>query len=764
MGYIFISYSHQDNGQVLLALDTMRQHKYQIWYDEKDIQAATQWTDTLADSITNCAVFMPFVSDSYGVSEQCMREIRHAVRKNKPIVPVFLTDKHTLPEKLNYKLEDWQGFTLQNATPDAFAAWLDKQTVFQTCREAADSVSNLVLVTERPMSPTPYFVGRDDILDAIEAAFRDGDDIVNVYGMGGIGKSEICRKFFRDRAPGLVTRAGWLTWRDTLQNTLYAQFPDIREDNAARYAQLARNYVNDAGHDLLLVVDNADTLTPDDVRELSQLQCRLLVTSRRRQGRFQHIPAATLPPEQCRILYRRALLRDDTISDASPDDDALTEILRLAAWHTLTVELLAKTQRAAGLDTAELLRELRDTGFDLSGEDIEYLHNPETASKDIDPECPFIEHMSRIFDLSQLRDAKRGAEALRALQGMSLLSPNTLIPVKTVKAWLDLPNLNGVNKAADLGWLNKEQQPDKVWYVSIHPVIAAVVWHTEPPEADYVDAIAGRLYKAMCYEPTEVFVTRLPILEHAIALHRVAKSMDLQMENYGGMLHQIGYLVDEQGNYASALEWYQKARRMRERVLGTDHPDTATTYNNIAAVYYAQGNYASALERFQKALRISERVLGTDHPDTANIYGGIALVYYAQGDYASALECYQKALRIVEGVLGTDHLDTAATYTGIALVYDAQGDYASALEWFQKALTIFERVLGTDHPSTATTYHNIGTNYFKQGDFREALQWLEKALAIRLRVLGEKHPLTKSTQDWIDAAQRALSGESENAP
>ena len=682
MGYIFISYSHQDNGQVLPALDTMRQHKYQIWYDEKDIQAATQWTDTLADSITNCAVFMPFISDSYGASEQCMREIRHAVRKGKPIVPVFLTDKHTLPEKLNYKLEDWHGFTLRNATPDAFAAWLDRQDVFQNCREAeaADSVSNFVLVTERPMSPTPYFVGRDDILDAIEAAFRGDDNIVNVYGMGGIGKSEICRKFFRDRAPGLVTRVGWLTWRDTLQNTLYAKFPDIREDNAARYAQLARNYVNDAGRDLLLVVDNADTLTPDDVRELSQLQCRLLVTSRRRQGRFQHIPAATLPPEQCRILYNRALLQDDTISDASPDDDALTEILRLAAWHTLTVELLAKTQRAAGLDTPELLQELKDTGFDLSGEDIEYLHNPETASDDIDPECPFIEHMSRIFDLSQLRDAKRGAEALRALQGMSLLSPNTLIPVKTVKAWLDLPNLNGVNKAADLGWLNKEQQPDKVWYVSIHPVIAAVVGHTEPPEAEYVDAVAGRLYKAMCYEPTEVFVTRLPILEHAIALHRVAKSMELQTESYAGMLHQMGYLNYYQGNYASALEWCQKALTIVERVLGTDHPDTASTYNNIAAVY------------------------------------------------------------------------------------DDMGDYASALEWYQKALGIRERVLGTDHPDTATTYHNIGTNYFEQGDFREALQWLEKALAIHLRVLGEKHPSTKSTQDWIDAAQRALSGDTQNAP
>ena len=265
--------------------------------------------------------------------------------------------------------------------------------------------------------------------------------------------------------------------------------------------------------------------------------------------------------------------------------------------------------------------------------------------------------------------------------------------------------------------------------------------------------------------------------------------------------NDIGFVYDDLGGYASALDWYQKALRIRETVLGKDHPDTATTYNNIALVYYNQGDYARALDWYQKALRIRESVLGTDHPDTATIYNNIGLAYNNQGDYASALECYMQDLRISERVLGTDHPDTATTYNNIGLVYknqgdyasalewymkdlhiservlgadhpntaitydnigqvyNEQGDYASALEWYQKALRIRESVLGTDHPSTATTYNNIGTLYFERGNFREALKWLEKALAIQLKVLGAEHPWTKNTQEWIDDARRALSGD-----
>ena len=92
---------------------------------------------------------------------------------------------------------------------------------------------------------------------------------------------------------------------------------------------------------------------------------------------------------------------------------------------------------------------------------------------------------------------------------------------------------------------------------------------------------------------------------------------------------------------------YIKAIERKEKVLGTEHPSTATSYNNIGEVYREQGNYGKALEYHLKALATREKVLGTEHSDTAQSYNNIGLVYYEQGDYSKALEYHQKALAIM---------------------------------------------------------------------------------------------------------------------
>ena len=213
--------------------------------------------------------------------------------------------------------------------------------------------------------------------------------------------------------------------------------------------------------------------------------------------------------------------------------------------------------------------------------------------------------------------------------------------------------------------------------------------------------------------------------------------------------NNIGVIYYNQGNYAKALEYHEKALDIRERVLGPNHPDTAQSYNNIGLVYYNQGDYAKALEYYGKALDIYERVLGTDHPDTAAAYCNIALVYHGQGDYTKALEYHRKALDISERVLGPNHPDTARSYINIGVVYKRQGDYAKALEYYGKALDIWERVLGPDHPYTAASYNNIGLVNCEQGNYAKALEYHKKALDIRERKLDPNHPDTASSYNNI---------------
>ncbi len=60
--------------------------------------------------------------------------------------------------------------------------------------------------------------------------------------------------------------------------------------------------------------------------------------------------------------------------------------------------------------------------------------------------------------------------------------------------------------------------------------------------------------------------------------------------------------------------------------MGKEHPDTATTYNNIAGVYYAQGEYEKALEWYDRALKIYEKVFGKQHPHTIKIVNNMQFV------------------------------------------------------------------------------------------------------------------------------------------
>ena len=213
--------------------------------------------------------------------------------------------------------------------------------------------------------------------------------------------------------------------------------------------------------------------------------------------------------------------------------------------------------------------------------------------------------------------------------------------------------------------------------------------------------------------------------------------------------NNIGTTYHYLGNHPKALEYFFKDLAISEKVLGKEHPDTATSYNNIGQVYYSQGEYPKALEYFFKALDIREKVLGKEHPSTATSYNNIGLTYHSQGDYTKALEYHFKALDIKEKVLGKEHPFTATTYNNIGQVYYSQGDYTKALEYYFKDLAICEKVLGKEHPSTATSYNNIGLVYKQQGDYTKALEYYFKDLAICEKVLGKEHPDTATSYNNI---------------
>src|SRR5262249_51873442 len=64
---------------------------------------------------------------------------------------------------------------------------------------------------------------------------------------------------------------------------------------------------------------------------------------------------------------------------------------------------------------------------------------------------------------------------------------------------------------------------------------------------------------------------------------------------------------------------YQRSLTIYEQVLGPEHPDTASTLNNLALLYKNQGRYEEAERLCQRSLTIYEQVFGPDHPKTVTV-------------------------------------------------------------------------------------------------------------------------------------------------
>ena len=124
--------------------------------------------------------------------------------------------------------------------------------------------------------------------------------------------------------------------------------------------------------------------------------------------------------------------------------------------------------------------------------------------------------------------------------------------------------------------------------------------------------IGNILYKMQKYE--EAIIEYKKVIDsdllHSV-IHNIANSY-LMLENLDG-----------------AIEFYNKALKIQENVLGYEHVSTATSYNNIGSVYKSLGDYKKALE------------LNPNYPEALNNLGNLLT---ENNNYQEALKCYKGAI------------------------------------------------------------------------------------------------------------------------
>jgi tetratricopeptide (TPR) repeat protein len=290
---------------------------------------------------------------------------------------------------------------------------------------------------------------------------------------------------------------------------------------------------------------------------------------------------------------------------------------------------------------------------------------------------------------------------------------------------------------------------------------------------------------------------RLGEFNQAEELYNILLEQTSDEREQGFLFYQLGWLKDNQGNYAKAIELYEKSIEINKETLSENHPDLATSYNNlglvydnlgkhfealsyyeralaiyqisspidhrslaasynnIGSVYDIMNEYSQALSHYSKALEIYQKNLPANHPDLAKSYKNTGLVYNKMGEHSKALSCYRKALEIEQKTLPEKHPSLATSYYNIAGLYYSMKEYSKAQSHFEKALEIFDKT-STNHPNLATFYSNIGHVYYAMGEYAKALSCFERALNIKQYSLPSNHPSIKELQEKIENIKKNL--------
>ena len=194
----------------------------------------------------------------------------------------------------------------------------------------------------------------------------------------------------------------------------------------------------------------------------------------------------------------------------------------------------------------------------------------------------------------------------------------------------------------------------------------------------------------------------------------------------------------------NAKEMLEKALLIRKKILGEEHYEVATSYNDLGTMYGNIRNYSQAKELIEKALTIRKKIFDEEHSDVAASYNDLGAVYFGTGEYNQAKKLYEKALMIDKKICGEDHIHIATSYNNLGQVYYKIGEYNQAEELFKKALIIKKKKYGEEHAAVGTGFNNLGQVYLRIGEYDKAKDTFEKALMIQKKIFGEEHALVKT--------------------
>ncbi len=209
---------------------------------------------------------------------------------------------------------------------------------------------------------------------------------------------------------------------------------------------------------------------------------------------------------------------------------------------------------------------------------------------------------------------------------------------------------------------------------------------------------------------------------------------------------QLGWLLLNLGKYPEAWESHSQALELRQKALGPEHPDVATSISNLASVAWWMGRYDEAVEKAELAVTLQAKALGPEHPEVIKTLMISAGTLFEVGKYEDSLRRHEHILEMQEKVLGAEHPSVSTSLINLSITLISLGRYDEARQRSERALVLAQQ--RTDQLKVAGALITLGGAFSGLGRHEEARQKQLQALVLRKKALGNAHALVAESHRY----------------
>lgn len=445
----------------------------------------------------------------------------------------------------------------------------------------------------------------------------------------------------------------------------------------------------------------------------SQPNWHLLITSREEIPGFYYMPLGFLSEQKAIELFKKHY----TIQQLKEQD--IKELVQGVDYHTLTIEILAKTAQVQRYDSATLKGAIKQ---DIKA-NINLAHNGEHNRID-----RVGSYLSRVFSLSKLNNSEIWMLKQFACMPAEFHSYMFLYELLAVEGSIGKEILaETLSDLSQRGWLLYNTATDSY---KMHLIISEVVKkQLSIAPFDVKRLIESSAEKLQMRKFDEIPVYKfswIPFAKFIADIFRDDTSPEIAV-----LQTNLGWRLKDYGDYEGAKSLFHKAYVSDMKNYGESHPTTARRCSNLAIAHEGLGEYEDAKSLLEKSVFINEKCFGKDDPITADSYHALAVVLDDLKDYPQALHFSNAAIESIAKSLGTDHPKLAAKYEHLGKIYLNIGCIFGSKFCLQESQLLHEKHFGHNHPDTASCYYQLAVlHYYAFGNTSLAFWFSERALNI----------------------------------